>query len=256
MLRGFESHGLRHFLLKVCGAAKLAHSPSGRKPHKASIRWHCIGVGFELRVLAVDDDPFVSALLEQALKSLGYEVAVAHAASTARKVARVFDPDVAILDVDLGQGPDGFDLATILKTDSPGLAIVFLTNLADPKVVGKTSRALPAGSGYLLKSQVRDSLKLADAIEEVSRGLGSKHREDLQATHSLKQLSRTQLQVVQLVAGGKSNEEIALIRGTTVRAVRFTLTRAFRAIGIDEDGGSERRVKAAIEYIRVAGLPK
>jgi len=213
-------------------------------------------VSFQLRVLAVDDDPFVLALLDQALKSLNYEVAVAYTASAARKVARVFDPDVALLDVDLGPGPDGFDLATVLKTDSPGLAIVFLTNLADPKVVGKTTKALPAGSGYLLKSQLRDSLKLASVIEEVSRGLGSKHREDLQSTHSLKKLSRTQLQVVQLIAAGKSNEEIALIRGTTVRAVRFTLTRAFRAIGIDEDGGSERRVKAAIEYIRVAGMPK
>lgn len=213
-------------------------------------------MSFQLRILAVDDDPLILTLLEQAFASLGYEVRVADSAAAARKIARDFDPDVAVLDVDLGAGPDGFDLATALKTASPGLAVVFLTNVAEPKLVGKSARTLPAGAGYLLKSQVKETRALAVAIEQVSKGAGKAHRDDLRVSHSMKALSHSQLQVIKLLAAGKSNDEIAQIRGTTVRAVRFILARAFRALGLPEDGGSERRVQAAIEYIRAAGLSR
>jgi DNA-binding NarL/FixJ family response regulator len=213
-------------------------------------------VDFQLRILAVDDDPLILTLLEQVFASLGYEVMVANSAASARKIARDFDPDVAVLDVDLGAGPDGFDLATALKTSSPGLAVVFLTNVAEPKLVGKSAKSLPAGAGYLLKSQVRDARALAKVIEQVSKGAGKSHRDDLRLGHSMKALSQSQLQVIKLLAAGKSNEEIAQIRGTTVRAVRFILARAFKALGLPDEGGSERRVQAALEYIRVAGLPK
>jgi DNA-binding NarL/FixJ family response regulator len=213
-------------------------------------------VNFNLRILAVDDDPLVSTLLKQTLQGMGYDVETAHSAAEASKVAKVFDPDIAIVDVDLGAGPDGFDLATALKNASPALAVVFLTNVSDPRLAGKTTRNLPAGAGYLLKSKMGDSRELGNAIEEVARGRGKNFRDDLQVSHPLKKLSNSQLEVVRLLANGKSNEEIALIRGTTVRAVRLILVRAFKALGISESGGSERRVQAALEYMKVAGIPK
>jgi DNA-binding NarL/FixJ family response regulator len=101
-----------------------------------------------------------------------------------------------------------------------------------------------------------DSRELGKAIEEVARGRGKFFRDDLQVAHPLKVLSNSQLEVIRLLAAGKSNEEIALIRGTTVRAVRLILVRAFKALGINEAGGSERRVQAALEYMKVAGIPK
>lgn len=213
-------------------------------------------MNFNLRILAVDDDPLVSTLLQQTLQAMGYEVQVAHSAAEASKEAKAFDPDIAIIDVDLGPGPDGFDLATALKNASPALAVVFLTNVSDPRLAGKTTRNMPAGSGYLLKSKMGDSRELGTAIEEVARGRGKNFRDDLQVSHPLKKLSNSQLDVVRLLATGKSNEEIALIRGTTVRAVRLILVRAFKALGISELGGSERRVQAALQYLKVAGIPK
>jgi DNA-binding NarL/FixJ family response regulator len=213
-------------------------------------------VDFNLRILAVDDDVLVGNLLRQTLMGMGYEVQLAQDAATARTIAKTFDPDVAILDVDLGSGPDGFDLAVALKNSSPGLAIVFLTNVADPRMAGKTARNMPAGSAYLLKSNMGDARALNRAIEEVARGKGKQFRDDISNMHPLKKLSNSQLDVIRLLAMGKSNEEIALIRGTTVRAVRLILVRAYKVLGISESGGSERRVKAALEYLKVAGTPR
>ena len=101
-----------------------------------------------------------------------------------------------------------------------------------------------------------DTVALDTIIKEVSRGRGSDYRDDTQANNPLSELSRSQLDVVRLLAQGKSNEEIAETRGTTVRAVRMILVRAFQALGIDEDAGPEKRVQAAIKYLKTAGPAK
>ena len=72
---------------------------------------HYLPVEFKLRVLIVDDEPLVRSLLTEVVKSLGYDAKSADSASDARKICQSFDADVAIIDVDLGPGPNGFDLA-------------------------------------------------------------------------------------------------------------------------------------------------
>ncbi len=64
----------------------------------------------------VDDEPLVRSLLTEVVKTLGYEVRAAESAADARKTCQSFDADVAIIDVDLGAGPNGFDLAANLRT--------------------------------------------------------------------------------------------------------------------------------------------
>lgn len=209
-----------------------------------------------MKILAVDDEGLVLTLLAETLKAQGYDVQTASDAATARKVASAFDPDLAILDVDLGVGPDGFDLATTLKHSNPALAIIFLTNVAEPRLAGKSPKSLPAGYGYLLKSKLGDSKALTAAIQGVARGGGKNFRDNLATDYPLGGLSRSQLQVIQLLAQGKSNEDIALIRNTTVRAVRLILVRAFKVMGIPEQGGPERRVQAAVEYLKVTGFTR
>lgn len=204
----------------------------------------------------MDDEPLVRSLLTEVVKSLGYEAKSAESTSEARKICQSFDADVAIIDVDLGAGPNGFDLAANLRALNSAIAIIFLTNLVEPKLVGRSGKDLPTGYAYLVKSRMGDTANLHKVIKEVSRGRGSDYRDDQQAQNPLSELSRSQLDVVRLLAQGKSNEEIAEIRGTTVRAVRMILVRAFQALGIDEDAGPEKRVQAAIKYLKTAGQVK
>lgn len=211
---------------------------------------------FRLRVLVVDDEPLVRSLLTEVVKTLGYEVRSAESAAEARKICQSFDADVAIIDVDLGPGPNGFDLATSLRAINSAIAVVFLTNLVEPKLVGRTGKDLPAGYAYLVKSRMGDTATLNEVIKQVSAGRGGEYRDNLQTINPLGDLSRSQLDVVRLLAQGKSNEEIAELRGTTVRAVRMILVRAFQALGISEDAGPEKRVQAAIKYLQTAGQVK
>lgn len=196
------------------------------------------------------------SLLAEVIRSLGYETKSALSAAEARKICQSFDADVAIIDVDLGAGPNGFDLANNLKITNSAIAIIFLTNLIEPKLAGRSSKDLPAGHAYLLKSRMSDTSLLNQAIKEVSRGQGGEFRDDLKAINPLGDLSRSQMDVIRLVAQGKSNEEIAAERGTTVRAVRMILVRAFQSMGLDENLGPERRVLAAIKYLKTIGQTK
>lgn len=211
---------------------------------------------FKLRVLVVDDEPLVRSLLGEVVKTLGYDVRAADSAADARKICQSFDADVAIIDVDLGPGPNGFDLAANLRAINSAIAVIFLTNLVEPKLAGRSGKDLPTGYAYLVKSRMGDTAALNEVIKQVSRGKGSDYRDDLASLNPLSELSRSQLDVVRLLAQGKSNEEIAESRGTTVRAVRMILVRAFQALGIDEDAGPEKRVQAAIKYLKTVGLIK
>ena len=204
----------------------------------------------------MDDEPLVRSLLTEVIKTLGYEVRAAESAADARKICQSFDADVAIIDVDLGAGPNGFDLAANLRAINSAIAVIFLTNLVEPKLAGRSGKDLPTGYAYLVKSRMGDTATLNEVIKQVSRGKGSDYRDDLAALNPLSELSRSQLDVVRLLAQGKSNEEIAETRGTTVRAVRMILVRAFQALGIDEDAGPEKRVQAAIKYLKTVGLTK
>ncbi|MFM2023158.1 MAG: hypothetical protein RIR89_550 [Actinomycetota bacterium] len=207
-------------------------------------------------MLVVDDEPLVRSLLTEVVKTLGYEVRAAESAADARKICQTFDADVAIIDVDLGPGPNGFDLAATLRALNSAIAIIFLTNLVEPKLAGRSGKDLPSGYAYLVKSRISDTATLNEVIRQVSRGKGGDYRDDLQADNPLSELSRSQLDVIRLLAQGKSNEEIAEIRGTTVRAVRMILVRAFQALGIEEDAGPEKRVQAAIKYLKTTGQAK
>jgi DNA-binding response OmpR family regulator len=78
------------------------------------------------RVLIVEDDLSLRDALAATLRASGYEVRAASDGRAALRLADEFRPDAAILDVRLPDGPDGFDVATTLRSSS-GLPLLFVT---------------------------------------------------------------------------------------------------------------------------------
>jgi DNA-binding NarL/FixJ family response regulator len=189
------------------------------------------------------------------LEADGFVVEATDSAATARKIADDFDPDVALLDIELGNGPTGIDLALILRKEQPEIALVFLTHIPEPRVVGIDNRKIPKNAAYLAKDRITDPTMLSDAIDAALRGKAGRDFRDDKRDYPLAELSRSQLAVLQMVALGMSNTQIAKERDTTVRAVENLVKRAFEAAGIDTEAGGNPRVNAAREYIRIAGLP-
>jgi DNA-binding NarL/FixJ family response regulator len=204
--------------------------------------------------LVVEDESLLRALIMTALESDGFVVRGAANAAEARSIADDFDPDVALLDIELGNGPSGIDLSMVLRKTNPEIALVFLTHIPEPRVVGVDNKAIPRHAAYLVKDRVAEPGMVKSAIEAALRDRVGREFRDDKKTHQLSEVSRSQLEVLKLVALGRSNTEIAESRGTTVRAVENLVKRALEAAGINSGEGNTR-VVAAREFIKVAGLP-
>lgn len=79
--------------------------------------------------MVAEDDPVLHLDLTQELTSAGYRVSGAGNGDEAIWQARRFGQSfaAAILDVGLGRGPSGFDVARFLRAEAPALPIVFTT---------------------------------------------------------------------------------------------------------------------------------
>ena len=205
-------------------------------------------------VLVVEDEPLIRNLVATQLRAEGFEVITAENAVEARKKADAHDPDVALLDIELGNGPTGFDLSAILRKQDPGIAIVFLTHLPEPRLIGLDNKIVPKNAAYLVKDKISDPGILTEAIEAALRDRVGEHlRDDKHSESKFSSISRSQIQVLQLMAAGLSNQQIADQRGTTIRAVENLIKRALEAAGIDDGQGLHTRVSASREYLRAIG---
>ena len=204
---------------------------------------------YSRHVVVVENEPLMRDLIGKTLESAGFRVTTAANAADARRVHAAMDPDAMVIDIELGPGPDGFDLAAAVTAQSPELAIVFLTNLPDPRLVGKDNKSIPKNSAYLRKSNLVDANELVLALNAVLKNEdASDFRHDLDSKRPLAKLSKKQLQVLKQISDGLSNQQIADARQTSVRAVEGVVSRIFEALNIDVQDAGNSRVDAVKKY--------
>lgn len=89
--------------------------------------------GNTVRVLVVEDEAAVRDAIEIAFRGEGYDVRAEPDGSSLEKVTREFRPDLAVLDVRLPVGPDGYTMARMLREadDTPVLLLTAADNLDD-----------------------------------------------------------------------------------------------------------------------------
>lgn len=204
------------------------------------------------RVLVVEDDGFTRMLLRGQLEQLGYDV-VADAGTAAGALdAAALAPDVALLDLDLGRGPTGIDIAYGLRRLLPQIGIVMLTSYADTRLIGE-QRGLPPGALALVKRTLEDAAILDAALRmAVDPAAGADLAALLpvaEATH----LSDGQIEILRLVAHGFSNAEIARRRHLSESAVIKAVGRLVDQLGLQTQSGDNQRVLLTQAYFRLTG---
>ena len=100
------------------------------------------------RVLVVEDDDPIRGALDVALRGEGYEVRAEPDGTALAQVAEQFLPDLAVLDIRLPVGPDGYAMAGILRRSS-GLPVLFLT--AADSVEDRLAGFEAGADDYLIK---------------------------------------------------------------------------------------------------------
>jgi DNA-binding NarL/FixJ family response regulator len=190
-----------------------------------------------IKVMIVDDHPVVRAGMVAVLGEEGDFEVVGEAANGAEALALVprLAPDVVLMDLRMPV-MDGADAtARIVARPDPPQVLVLTTYDTDADIV----RAVEAGArGYLLKDA--PTAVLADAIRRAARGetvlappVAARLADRLRAP-SRPELTARELDVLRLVATGRSNADIGRELFIGEATVKTHLIRTFAKLGVTD----------------------
>ena len=216
----------------------------------------CVIMTFKRRLLIVEDDPFMGSLMAGALTNEGFTTELANSAVAAKRLLKSFDPDAVIVDIDLGDGPNGIDFVQVVHKTRPEVAAILLSKHADSAGAGIDSAHIPEGVAYLRKSLMHDTASLVEAINAATKGASSDLRQDKQSKGSLDLLTKTQREILHMMALGLSNKEIAKKREVSLSSVEQRVSEIFKAFDISQTGTLVPRVEAIRRYIALSGVPE
>lgn len=209
-----------------------------------------------IRVLLVDDHEMVRIGLAAVLDTEeGIEI-VGEAGNglDGLRLAKAYKPDVVLMDLVM-EGMDGIETTRRLLEEQPDCKVIVLTSFLDDE---KMYPVIEAGAfSYLLKTS--RASEIADAIRAANRGqsvlesqVASKMMNRFRkpaptAAEPHEELTEREMEVLQLLAQGKSNQEIADELFIGIKTVKYHMTNLFGKLGVDD------RTQAAI-YAHRHGL--
>lgn len=183
-----------------------------------------------LKILLVDDHEVVRMGLRMVLEQVT-EVAVVAEAGTADEALRLcssHQPDVIIMDIRMPPGKSGIEACRSITSRWPQMQVIMLTSFADDELIAD---AIEAGAvGYVLKQAGTGELVRAlDAVRQGAAALDPsvtrrvlamvRHRGEAKAD-PFAGLTERELDVLRLLAQGKSNIEIANVLVLSDKTVR------------------------------------
>lgn len=210
-----------------------------------------------VRVMVVEDDDFTRSTVVGALQIQGVDVICQTGSiGPAMKLAQELKPDAVIVDLDLGAGPTGMDLAIALRRKFARMGIVILTTFEDPRLLHPKIPAPPTGTEYLVKRSVGDIELLYKGIQKAIKNVAKNttgDRSEKPTSPELAKVTDSQLETMRLVAQGKSNSEIAKIRGVTEKSIEQSISRLVANLDLPKGNQSNQRVQISKLYFRLTG---
>lgn len=207
--------------------------------------------------MVVEDDDFTRSTVVSALQIQGVDVVCeTGSVGPAMKLADELKPDAVILDLDLGAGPNGIDLAIGLRRKNPRIGIVILTTFEDPRLLNAKIPNVPIGAEYLIKRQVGEIQTLYKSIQKaISSASNAKNLSVNKNKESpeLEKVTDSQLETMRLIAKGHSNAEIAAIRGVSEKSIEQSISRLVANLDLPKTGKGNQRVQISKMYFRLTG---
>jgi DNA-binding NarL/FixJ family response regulator len=203
------------------------------------------------RVVVADDHPLFVEALKTALDAEGVEVVgVAERGDEVLDVVASTRPDAVLLDLKM-PGADGYALLEQLRTQHPEIPVLVVSGADVPVAAGKALQLGAAGfvgkavAGRELAHAVRVALGKQpvyyalpeDATVPQQRSNG--HSDVDPSTPPV--LTRRELEILQLAAGGLSNPAIAKQLWVTQQTVKFHISNVLRKLGVANRAGAVQR---------------
>jgi DNA-binding NarL/FixJ family response regulator len=202
-----------------------------------------------IRVLLADDHALVRSGLRALLQTLPGIDVVAEAGNGPEALEQIetHQPDIVLMDISMPE-IDGLELTARVTRDWPKVRVVVLSMHANEKYV---SQALRAGAaGYLLKDACTPELEIA--LRAVARGetylspaiakqvIAGYVRHPDEDANAQGQLTPRQVEVLRLIAEGRTTKAIAQKLGISVKTVEAHRTQLMERLDIHDIAGLVR----------------
>jgi two-component system response regulator DegU len=208
-----------------------------------------------IKVLIVDDH---ALLREGLIKILSLEddlkiIGEAGKGEEAIQLTRTLKPDVILMDINM-PGVNGIEATKVIKGEFPSIGIIALTIHDDEEYIFELVRA--GVSGYVLKDIQPE--RLVTAIRDVAQGksvihpnitaklLGEFNRlsERKNRPSSFGELTMREIEVLELIAQGMANKDIARVLFISEKTVKNHVTSIFRKLNVED------RTQAALYAVK------
>jgi DNA-binding NarL/FixJ family response regulator len=186
-------------------------------------------------LVLVDDSNVVSDGVRALIELQTALVVLAGPSEPGRAVTLNVVPDVVIADID--SSPDGPGLVGRLREAFADASILVLTLVDDPGVV-RTAFAAGA-AGYVLKSA--ETAEFLEAVETVARGehylqpalgIAIARERGTGRSNADALLSQNETDILRLLVRGHTNQEIATLRGVSLRTIETQRANILRQLGL------------------------
>lgn len=213
-----------------------------------------------MRVVVADDSTLLREGLVRLLQEAGFDVAgQAVNAQELLQLVRVSQPDVAIVDIRMPptRTNEGLRAAEEIRAHHPGIGVLILSEYLEAHYAVRLIQAASGGMGYLLKDRVFDLANFVDAVRRVASGefvidpdivaqlVGRRRPQS-----PLDELTPRELEVLRLMAEGRSNRSICQKLFLSPNTVESHVRNILSKMGLEESSEENRRVLAVITYLR------
>ncbi|HEY6508363.1 MAG TPA: response regulator transcription factor [Vicinamibacterales bacterium] len=188
-----------------------------------------------IRVLCVDDHRLVREGIALIISGTR-DMEVVGAATTGEEAIAQFRrhrPDVTLMDLRLAGAVSGVDAIKAIHAEAPDARIIVLTMYSGDEDI---HRALVAGAtAYLLKDTLSDDLlRVIREVHAGGRPVSPDVKALLDARSGQRNLTRREIEVLELVAKGKRNKEIAVLLGMSLETVPVHLKHIFAKLDVTD----------------------
>jgi DNA-binding NarL/FixJ family response regulator len=213
-----------------------------------------------VRVAIAEDSVLLREGLARLLGDAGFDViAQCDNADELRLKVDSYEVDVAIVDIRLPptHRDEGLVAALEIRAHHPSVGVLVLSQYMELGLAMKLLADSAEGVGYLLKDRIGDVKEFVAAVQRVAAGgsvvdpiivstLLSRRRSD----DPLAALTPREREVLELMAGGSSNQGIADTLVLSLRAVEKYVSSVFGKLGLPSNSSESRRVLAVLLFLR------
>ena len=214
-----------------------------------------------MRAVIAEDSVLLRIGVVRVLEMAGFEVA-AEVGDAEALLAAVAEhrPDIAVVDVRMPPGftDEGVRAALVVKRQWPKTAVLLLSQYVEERYATDLLSANTSGIGYLLKQRVADVEEFAATLRRVAAGGTALDPQVvsqlLVRRHSgpLDRLTPREREVLELMAGGRSNAGIAEQLVVSESAVAKHINNIFAKLDLPKADADHRRVLAVLHFLGVA----